>query len=169
VTHDQVEAMTMGDRVAVLKKGQLQQFASPNELYDRPVNSFVAGFIGSPAMNMLTAPIVSDGVRVGDSVFELERDQLTMLHDAKLDTVTVGIRPEALELSSSSGIEAIVDLVEDLGSESYIYTHAKPGIQLVARCVDRVPAKLADTVQLRRRPDTAVHLFNPDTGERVGK
>jgi multiple sugar transport system ATP-binding protein len=169
VTHDQVEAMTMGDRVAVLKKGQLQQFASPNELYDRPVNSFVAGFIGSPAMNMLTAPIVSDGVRVGDSVFELERDQLTLLHDAKLDTVTVGIRPEALELSSSSGIEAIVDLVEDLGSESYIYTHAKPGIQLVARCVDRVPAKLADTVQLRRRPDAAVHLFNPDTGERVGK
>jgi multiple sugar transport system ATP-binding protein len=169
VTHDQVEAMTMGDRVAVLKKGQLQQFASPNELYDRPVNAFVAGFIGSPAMNMLTAPIVSDGVRVGDSVFELERDLLTMLHDAKLDTVTVGIRPEALELSSSQGIEAIVDLVEDLGSESYIYTHAKPGIQLVARCVDRVPAKLADTVRLRKRADGALHLFHPDTGERVGK
>jgi multiple sugar transport system ATP-binding protein len=169
VTHDQVEAMTMGDRVAVLKNGELQQFASPSELYDQPANAFVAGFIGSPAMNMLTAPVVSEGVRIGDFVVELERDQLTMLHNAKLDTVTVGIRPEALELSTSGGIEAIVDLVEDLGSESYIYTHAKPGIELVARCVDRIPAKLADTVRLRRRPDGAVHLFNPDTGERVGK
>jgi multiple sugar transport system ATP-binding protein len=169
VTHDQVEAMTMGDRVAVLKNGKLQQFASPVDLYEGPANVFVADFIGSPSMNLVTAPVVSDGVRVGDSVFELERDQLTMLHDAKLDTVTVGVRPEALELSSSSGIEVIVDLVEDLGSESYLYTHAKPGIQLVVRCMDRVPAKLADTVRLRRRSDSAVHLFNPDTGERVGK
>src|SRR5215213_4735467 len=64
VTHDQVEAMTMGDRVAVLKRGKLQQFASPNELYDRPVNAFVAGFIGSPAMNMFDAPVVPDGVKV---------------------------------------------------------------------------------------------------------
>jgi multiple sugar transport system ATP-binding protein len=169
VTHDQVEAMTMGDRVAVLKKGKLQQFASPSELYDRPANVFVAGFIGSPSMNLVTAPVVSDGLRMGESVMELERDQMTMLHDAKLDSVTVGIRPEALELSSSDGIEAIVDLVEDLGSESYIYAHAKPGIQLVARCVDRVPAKLAETVRLRRRPGGAVHLFNPDTGECVGR
>jgi multiple sugar transport system ATP-binding protein len=169
VTHDQVEAMTMGDRVAVLKKGKLQQFASPSELYDRPANVFVAGFIGSPSMNLVTAPVVSDGLRIGESVMELERDQMTMLHDAKLDSVTVGIRPEALELSSSGGIEAIVDLVEDLGSESYIYAHAKPGIQLVARCVDRVPAKLAETVRLRRRPGGAVHLFNPDTGECVGR
>ena len=168
VTHDQVEAMTMGDRVAVLKKGKLQQFASPAELYNRPANAFVAGFIGSPAMNMATAPIVADGVRVGDSVFKLERDQITMLHDAKIDTVTVGIRPEHLELSNSGGIEAIVDLVEDLGSESYIYAHAKPGIQLVARCLDRAPARLADTVRLRRRADGVVHLFHPDTGERIG-
>jgi len=169
VTHDQVEAMTMGDRVAVLKKGVLQQFASPSDLYDQPANAFVAGFIGSPAMNMVTAPIVADGVKLGESVLELERDQLIMLHDAKLESVTVGVRPEALEVSTSGGVEAIVDLVEDLGSESYIYTHAKPGIQLVARCLDRVPAKLADTVRLRRRQGGAVHLFDPDTGERVGE
>jgi multiple sugar transport system ATP-binding protein len=168
VTHDQVEAMTMGDRVAVLKNGKLQQFASPTELYDRPVNAFVAGFIGSPAMNMMTASITADGVRLGDSVLELERDQLTMLHEAKLDSVTVGIRPEALEIADA-GVEAIVDLIEDLGSESYIYAHAKPDIQLVARCMDRGPAKLADTVRLRKRAESAVHLFNPDTGERVGK
>jgi multiple sugar transport system ATP-binding protein len=65
-------------------------------------------------------------------------------------------------------MEAIVDLVEDLGSESYIYAHAKPGIELVARCMDRVPAKLADTVRLRKRADGVVHLFDPNTGERVG-
>jgi multiple sugar transport system ATP-binding protein len=169
VTHDQVEAMTMGDRVAVLKNGQLQQFASPSELYDRPANAFVAGFIGSPAMNMFTAAIGADGVKVGDSTLELERDQLTLLHDAKLDQVTVGIRPEHLEVADSGGIEAIVDLVEDLGSESYVYTHAKAGVDFVARCLNRLPAKLADTVWLRRRPEGVVHMFNPVTGERVGK
>jgi multiple sugar transport system ATP-binding protein len=169
VTHDQVEAMTMGDRVAVLKLGKLQQFASPSELYDKPANSFVAGFIGSPAMNMFTAPIVADGVKVGDSTLELERDQLTLLHEAKLDEVTVGIRPEHVEVADSGGIEAIVDLIEDLGSESYIYTHAKPGVEMVARCMDRSPAKLADTVRLRKQPDGVVHLFHPDSGERLGK
>ncbi|HZA12162.1 sn-glycerol-3-phosphate ABC transporter ATP-binding protein UgpC [Mycobacterium sp.] len=169
VTHDQVEAMTMGDRVAVLKKGQLQQFATPAELYDQPVNVFVAGFIGSPSMNILTAPIVAEGVQIGDSVLELERDQMTLLHDAKLEDVTVGVRPEHLEVSDSGDIEAIVDLVEDLGGESYIYTHAKPGIELVARCPGRVPAKLADTVRLRKRADGIVHLFDPRNGERLGK
>ena len=94
VTHDQVEAMTMGDRVAVLRDGKLQQFASPSELYNKPANAFVAGFIGSPAMNLMTVPITSDGVRIGeDSTLELERDQLTLLHDAGLEEVTVGVRP----------------------------------------------------------------------------
>ena len=94
VTHDQVEAMTMGDRVAVLRFGKLQQFASPADLYDRPANVFVAGFIGSPAMNLLTAPITSDGVRVGESsTLTLERDQLAVLHDAGLSEVTAGSGP----------------------------------------------------------------------------
>jgi multiple sugar transport system ATP-binding protein len=169
VTHDQVEAMTMGDRVAVLKNGRLQQFASPSELYDRPANSFVAGFIGSPAMNMFSAAIASDGMKIGDSTLELERDQLTKLHEATLDQVTVGIRPEHLEVADSGGIEAIVDLVEHLGSESYIYAHARPGIELVARSLDRIPAKLADTVHVRKRSDGVVHLFDPQTGERLSK
>jgi multiple sugar transport system ATP-binding protein len=169
VTHDQVEAMTMGDRVAVLRFGKLQQFASPTDLYDRPANVFVAGFIGSPAMNLLTAPITSDGVRVGESsTLRLERDQLALLHDAGLSEVTVGIRPEQLELSESEGIEVVVDLVEDLGSEAYLYTHAGPDIQLVARSLPRNPARLADTVRLRKCPDGVVHLFHPQTGERIG-
>jgi multiple sugar transport system ATP-binding protein len=169
VTHDQVEAMTMGDRVAVLRDGKLQQFASPNELYDNPVNAFVAGFIGSPAMNLVTVPITADGVRVGDnSSLELERDQLTRLHDAGLEEVTIGIRPEQLEIADSGGIEVVVDLVEDLGSEAYVYTHAGSGIQLVARSNPRTAPKLAETVRLRKHPDGVVHLFKPDTGERIG-
>ena len=169
VTHDQVEAMTMGDRVAVLRDGKLQQFASPNELYDNPVNAFVAGFIGSPAMNLVTVPITADGVRVGDnSSLELERDQLTRLHDAGLAEVTIGIRPEQLEMADSGGIEVVVDLVEDLGSEAYVYTHAGSGIQLVARSNPRTAPKLAETVRLRKHPYGVVHLFKPDTGERIG-
>ena len=168
VTHDQVEAMTMGDRVAVLKGGKLQQFASPSELYDKPNNAFVAGFIGSPAMNLVTAPITSDGVRIGESTLELERDEIALLADAGLKEVTIGVRPEQLELSESGGIEVVVDLVEDLGSEAYLYTHAGAGIQLVARSLPRSPARLADTVRLRRTPDGVVHMFKPDTGERIG-
>ncbi|MDI9974196.1 sn-glycerol-3-phosphate ABC transporter ATP-binding protein UgpC [Rhodococcus sp. IEGM 1307] len=169
VTHDQVEAMTMGDRVAVLKNGKLQQFSAPTELYDRPKNAFVAGFIGSPAMNLMTMPIVSDGVRLGNSTLALERNQLSALHAAGLETVTVGVRPEQLELSTGEGgIEVIVDLVEELGSESYVHTHiAGDGTQLTARSLTRTPARLADTVSLRKR-DGAVHLFHPETGERIG-
>ncbi len=169
VTHDQVEAMTMGDRVAVLRNGQLQQFATPNELYDKPANAFVAGFIGSPSMNLVTVPITAEGVRVGESsTLELERDQLTLLHDSGLKEVTIGIRPEQLDIADSGGIEVVVDLVEDLGSEAYVYTHAGSGVQLVARSDPRTAPKLAQTVRLRKHPHGVVHLFNPETGERVG-
>ncbi|GAB3242586.1 ABC transporter ATP-binding protein [Mycolicibacterium hippocampi] len=170
VTHDQVEAMTMGDRVAVLRHGKLQQFASPNELYDHPANAFVAGFIGSPAMNLVTLPITAEGVRVGEnSTIELERAQLTTLSEAGLTEVTVGIRPEQLELSDGDGVPVVVDLVEDLGSEAYVYTHAGAGsgVELVARCNPRTAPRLADEVTLRRHPDGAVHLFHPTTGERL--
>jgi multiple sugar transport system ATP-binding protein len=167
VTHDQVEAMTMGDRVAVLRFGKLQQFASPNELYDRPANAFVAGFIGSPAMNLVKLPVTAEGVKIGDSTLELERDHLTKLHDAGLSEVMFGIRPEQLDLTDSGGVQVVVDLVEDLGSEAYVYTHAGSGVELVARCNPRTAPKLADSVRLRRHPEGVVHLFHPDTGERI--
>jgi multiple sugar transport system ATP-binding protein len=160
--------MTMGDRVAVLRFGKLQQFASPNELYDRPANAFVAGFIGSPAMNLLTAPVVADGVRISeDSTLPLEREHLTKLHEAGVDKVTLGIRPEDLEVSPGGGIDVVIDLVEDLGSETYLYTHAHPDVELVARSLSRNPVKLADTVELRMKPEGNVHLFHPETGERL--
>ncbi len=159
----------MGDRVAVLRNGKLQQFASPSELYGRPANAFVAGFIGSPAMNLLTAPIVAAGVRVGDdATLPLERDQMALLHDAGLETVTVGIRPEHLQISDSGGIDVVIDLIEDLGSEIYLYTHAGPNVPIVARSLGRSSTRLADTIELRKTPDGVVHLFHPETGERIG-
>ncbi len=167
VTHDQVEAMTMGDRVAVLRFGKLQQFAAPNDLYERPANAFVAGFIGSPAMNLQTLPVTADGVKMGDGTMVLERADLTKISEAGLDEVTIGIRPEHLELSDSGGVDVVVDLVEDLGSEAFVYTHAGPGVELVARCNPRTAPKLADSVKLRRHPDGMVHLFHPKSGERL--
>jgi multiple sugar transport system ATP-binding protein len=119
-------------------------------------------------MNLLTAPITSTGIKVGeDSSLDLERDQLTKLQDAGLTEVTAGIRPEDLEVSTGGGIDVVVDLVEDLGSETYLYTHAAPGLQLVARSLSRAPARLADTVELRKKTDGKVHLFHPKTGERI--
>ncbi len=171
VTHDQVEAMTMGDRVAVLKNGVLQQFSTPTELYDKPVNAFVAGFIGSPAMNLVTAPITADGVQLGSSTLKIERERLDALGKLGLDTVTVGIRPEQLELGTAGeGLSAVVDLVEELGSESYVYTHVGTGehaINLVARAPGRAPARLADSVGLHATSGP-IHLFDPRTGERIG-
>jgi multiple sugar transport system ATP-binding protein len=155
----------------VLRNGQLQQFASPSDLYDKPANAFVAGFIGSPAMNLLTAPITPEGVRIGEnSTLELDRDQLTQLHGAGLEQVTVGIRPEHLILNGTeNGILAVVDLVEELGSESYVYTHLGTGneaLNLVARAAGRAPARQADTVGLHLA-DGPVHLFHPITGLRI--
>ena len=120
-------------------------------------------------MNLMTAPITSSGVKIGeDSTLELERDQLTLLHDAGLQDVTVGIRPEHFAVSDGGGIDVVIDLVEDLGSETYLYTHAHPDVQLVARSLSRTPARLADTVELRKTPEGVVHLFHPETGERIG-
>ena len=170
VTHDQMEAMTMGDRVAVLRFGKLQQFASPNELYNKPANAFVAGFIGSPAMNLLTAPITAGGIHLAGQVLPIARDALATLSDHRLDKVTIGIRPEHLLLNGThAGIDGVVDLVEDLGSASYVYTHIGNGdqaISLVARSLGRAPTPLGQTVGLQLA-DGPVHFFHPVTGERI--
>src|SRR6202000_1735850 len=110
VTHDQVEAMTMGDRVAVLCDGVLQQCATPRELYRNPGNVFVAGFIGSPAMNLFTLPIVDSAVSLGDWPIPLPRE----IADSATEVV-VGVRPEHFELGGL-GVEMEVDVVEELGA-----------------------------------------------------
>ncbi|WP_040825082.1 ABC transporter ATP-binding protein [Nocardia jiangxiensis] len=178
VTHDQVEAMTMGDRVAVLRDGQLQQFSTPATLYDHPANAFVAGFIGSPSMNLCTVPLTEGGVDIAGTTVELPRERMTRLGEAKLDSVTLGIRPEHLELRrDGTGFTATVELVEELGSESYVYTRI-PGdpvsglegtpVTFVARSPQRAPARLAESIALHITDPAAVHLFHPETGDRIG-
>ena len=112
VTHDQVEAMTMGDRVAVLKDGLLQQVDTPRNLYDNPANAFVAGFIGSPAMNLLIAPISGGKAMLGDLAIDVP--------GAAGASVTVGIRPEGFT-PSSKGFHVLVEVVEELGSDAFVY------------------------------------------------
>jgi len=133
VTHDQVEAMTMGDRVAVLKLGVLQQVGTPAELYNEPSNAFVAAFIGSPSMNLINAGITSDGVAMKGFTLPAERDALARAASAR---VLVGFRPEDLHLSDD-GIEMTVSLVENLGADTYIYGTATndrdESVDLVAR------------------------------------
>lgn len=125
VTHDQVEAMTMGDRVAVLRDGVLQQCAPPSELYENPVNSFVAGFIGSPSMNLFTRDVDEEGrVLLGGEPIAVP--------PSAGKSVTAGVRPEHLSIADH-GIEATVDMIEELGADDYLYCTTALGYPLVAR------------------------------------
>lgn len=165
VTHDQTEAMTMGDRVAVLKEGVLQQVDTPRNMYDHPGNVFVAGFIGSPAMNLLEMPLTDEGVRFGDSLTRVDRSTLAQA-DAR--TVTFGVRPEDLVLAET-GFPMEVDVVEELGADAYIYGRAKDGSDnhLIARVDGRRPPAKGDVVHLQAA-DGHAHLFSTQTGERIG-
>jgi multiple sugar transport system ATP-binding protein len=166
VTHDQVEAMTMGDRVAVLSDGDLQQVDSPRALYDRPVNVFVASFIGSPAMNLVELPVTEHGCQLGEVVVPLTPEQRAALTS---DKVTLGVRPEGFDIvGEGEGLPAVVEVVEELGSDAYL--HLSPELpekmNLVVRTepVD-VPAR-GSKVELRPRP-RAVHLFDTASGIRL--
>ncbi|MSS85162.1 sn-glycerol-3-phosphate ABC transporter ATP-binding protein UgpC [Actinomycetaceae bacterium WB03_NA08] len=124
VTHDQTEALTMGDRIAVLKDGLLQQVGTPRDMYDRPENEFVAGFIGSPAMNLGKFTIDGDVAKLGTAVVPLKRETLDAVVPEDEGKITIGFRPEALRLVDSSVAGTIpieVQLVEELGSDAYIY------------------------------------------------
>jgi multiple sugar transport system ATP-binding protein len=162
VTHDQVEAMTMGHRVAVLRDGRLQQCAAPRVLYDHPVNVFVAGFIGSPAMNLCRVPVVEGTASLGDDAVALPGGV-----NGRAEVV-VGLRPEALELGGD-GIPGRVEVVEELGADVYAFCSAElPAgeARLVARSDARHAPERGDRVSLRPRMDEA-HLFDAATGMRL--
>ncbi len=167
VTHDQVEAMTMGHRVAVLQAGGfLQQVDTPRNLYDRPVNVFVAGFMGSPSMNFLTAPLTADGAKLGDSVVPLPREMLSEASSKGLSEVTFGVRPENLVITSN-GIPVQVDLVEELGADSFIHGHGPDGKRVVIRADARVHPSPGATIRANVIDNQHVHLFDPTTGDRL--
>jgi len=169
VTHDQVEAMTMGDRVAVLKDGLLQQVDTPRNLYDKPANAFVAGFIGSPAMNLLTVPVSGGKANLGGFNLDVPSNAGS--------TITVGIRPEGFT-PSSSGFEVVVEVVEELGSDAFIYgkpadssvkfAHSadEEGAQVIVRWDPKNPPKPGDKITVAAIP-TAIHLFDAASGARL--
>ncbi|KQS72116.1 ABC transporter ATP-binding protein [Modestobacter sp. Leaf380] len=165
VTHDQVEAMTMADRVAVLKDGLLQQVGTPRDLYDRPANSFVAGFIGSPAMNLLRLPVADGGVLFGSHVVPV---QAAALAEAREGSLTIGVRPEDLAVGTE-GLSVRVEVVEELGADAFAYgqVDAQGAPQPVVVRVDgrAVPEKGTE-VRVLARPER-LHVFADSDGRRL--
>jgi len=167
VTHDQTEALTMGDRIAVLKDGILQQVGSPRDLYETPQNDFVAGFIGSPAMNLFPANVSGDAVQIGTSVVPVVQN----VQSATGDSVTVGVRPEDFTVVSAAegGLQVTVNLVEELGSDGYLYGSAVIDgneTEIVVRVDGRNHPSAGDVITIAPNA-TRVHAFDASTGERL--
>jgi multiple sugar transport system ATP-binding protein len=180
VTHDQVEAMTMGHRVAVLAGGQLQQCASPRELYDNPVNQFVAGFIGSPAMNLQTATLTDGGARLAGAVIPLSPQVRAAATRDKLAELVIGIRPEHMHLAGAGqpegggaggGAAALLPgevlLVEELGADALLHVRlADAGGTVVARAEGRRSPAPGSQVTFRVQA-ADVFAFHPASGARL--
>jgi multiple sugar transport system ATP-binding protein len=177
VTHDQTEALTMGDRIAVLKDGLLQQVGTPLDMYDQPANVFVAGFIGSPAMNIGTFPIVGTSAKVGASEVPLTRATMAAIKPEDDGKITLGFRPESLDVvpeGTPGAIAVTVDIVEELGSDAYAYGEI-PGLdagatlnnaQIIVRTDPRSVPKKGGTVFVKIR-EGGQHVFSAATGERL--
>jgi multiple sugar transport system ATP-binding protein len=167
VTHDQVEAMTLGDRVAVMDDGVLQQVGTPLNLYDRPVNLFVAGFIGSPQMNLIEAKAGSGQAKIGDYSVPVDPAAARKMHG----DITVGVRPEAWRVvgSTEDGLPVRVDVVEDLGSEAFIYgTSDIEGMprNITIRAGGRNHPRKGETMYVTTDPRN-LHVFDTVTGDRL--
>ncbi|MDR0366787.1 MAG: sn-glycerol-3-phosphate ABC transporter ATP-binding protein UgpC [Bifidobacteriaceae bacterium] len=178
VTHDQTEALTMGDRIAVLKDGLLQQVGSPLVLYDKPANAFVATFIGSPAMNIGTFPVKDGEVLLGESKVPLSRAVLDAMTPEDENKLTVGFRPENLEAATAQtpgSFPVEIDIVEELGSDAYAYgtlkgsdpaTTGLQGGSLIARVDPRAVPRKGETVYFTVR-EGEQHNFSASTGDRL--
>jgi multiple sugar transport system ATP-binding protein len=166
VTHDQVEAMTMGDRVAVLKDGVLQQVDTPLNLYDKPKNLFVAGFIGSPAMNLLNAHSKEGRIRIGDYELPVDRSAASKANG----DITIGVRPESWRLvGEGEGLPVKVNVVEELGADGFVYGHS--GVegtpdQVIIRIDARRNHRKGETLYVTTDPQH-VHVFDTDSGARL--
>ena len=167
VTHDQVEAMTMGDRVAVMQLGELMQVDTPLNLYDKPVNLFVAGFIGSPQMNLLQAKAVDGKAMIGKFAVPVDPTAERKMSG----NITVGVRPEAWRLVSANegGLPIDVTVVEELGADGFVYgncdVEGTPS-NVIVRVSGRDSVAKGDTIYVTTDPNS-VHVFDTDTGERL--
>ena len=167
VTHDQVEAMTMGDRVAVMKLGELQQVDTPLNLYDKPVNLFVAGFIGSPQMNLLEATAVEGQAKIGEFLVPVDPTAAKKMQGH----ITVGVRPEAWRIVSENegGLPVRVTVVEELGADAFVYgTSGVEGTpnNIIVRVSGRDTVRKGDTIHVTTDPHN-VHVFDTESGERL--
>ena len=161
VTHDQVEAMTMGHRITVLRDGKIQQVGTPREVYERPANAFVAQFIGTPSMNLVAATATATTLRTTSFTLPLP----IQVEEGR--SVLAGVRPEHVVLGGNGGITATVDLVEPIGHETIVYASAG-GEKLVAIFDPHEAPRTGDTVSLS--VDAAhVHVFDGETGESLHK
>jgi ABC-type sugar transport system ATPase subunit len=170
VTHDQVEAMTLADRIVVLRAGRIEQIGAPLDLYNNPANLFVAGFIGSPRMNLLPATVVSaEGgsprLRIGAAELVVPRAAAALAAGA---AVTVGIRPEHIAIVPERGmLDVTVDLAEHLGGETLVYATAADLPQITLRCDGQRPLSRGDMISIRFTPDH-LHLFDA-TGAAIAR
>jgi ABC-type sugar transport system ATPase subunit len=177
VTHDQTEAMTMGDRVAILRDGVLQQLGSPDEVYDRPVNAFVAGFIGSPSMNLVSATLEREGdglaVALAGARIPLPADAGTTrpgLAQHAEGPVTVGMRPEDFGRPGGAAITVDVTRLESLGSElvAYLTPAGAPDGPLLTARLDRGAGLVQGETAEVTVDATRLYFFDAETGEAVG-
>ena len=182
VTHDQTEALTMGDRIAVLKDGVLQQVGTPREMYDKPANEFVAGFIGSPAMNLGRFTVSGDVATLGAAKIQLSKATLDAIAPEDGGKVTIGFRPESLEVVSAEDEHSIpvrLSFVEELGSDAYIYGElvgaedseeklgsGEDSSQVIVRVPPRTAPEPGETVYVRIKPGEE-HIFSASTGKRL--
>ena len=170
VTHDQVEAMTLGQRIVVLKDGEIQQIDTPMALYERPANLFVAGFLGSPAMNVLHGKLMRTD---GGPVLELGEDQRVNLEGARVDPqwfgnpIAIGVRPENLQpaIAGEGSLQAVVEVIEPVGNEVFLNLRHGPH-ELVARIAPGKLPALGENIPLRIAMDR-LHFFDPQSGRRL--
>ena len=184
VTHDQTEALTMGDRIAVLKDGLLQQVGTPRDMYDTPANVFVAGFIGSPAMNLGTFTLADGYAKLGRTKIAVPRAAISSLDADDKNSITIGFRPESLDVvpdGTPDGIPVVVNIVEELGSDAFVYgelggelgeaaaaqVHSGAGdAQVIVRVDPRQVPDKGETIYVKIRTGEQ-HLFHAGSGERI--
>ncbi|MDQ5897459.1 MAG: multiple sugar transport system ATP-binding protein [Pseudomonadota bacterium] len=164
VTHDQVEAMTLGDRIAVMQGGVVQQFGTPDDIYARPATVFVAEFIGSPAMNMLRGTVAAGGVSVGGTLLATHAEHQAAAAAGR--QVIYGLRPEKISFAAS-GLPGEITMLEPTGPETYVSVKTAAG-PMVVRVPGHVDEQVGDRVNLSWSTD-AVHLFDSETEKRLGR
>ena len=185
VTHDQVEAMTMGTRIVVMKDGFVQQIGAPQELYDYPINTFVAGFIGTPQMNFFDGRITPDGkiTFANNQTIKLSKEALANFDADKIGTgldIIMGIRPGDLKLvdaPTDMSVSARVEVIEALGNETIVYANLDMN---AAEGLEKTPTSIVASAKLKKNPERrseiilaldeeAIHIFDKKTERSIRK